>query len=78
VSFSKIIATGSYLPTGVVTNYDLEKWLTPVMIGFIQELVSNNDTLRIPMNQLATWRNRLFMQQWNQAALMPLILILSL
>ena len=25
MSFSKIIATGSYLPTGVVTNYDLEK-----------------------------------------------------
>ncbi len=25
MSFSKIIATGSYLPSGVVTNYDLEK-----------------------------------------------------
>ena len=55
-----------------------KKWLTPVMIGSIQELASNNDTSLNPMKQLATWRNRQYMPQWNQVTLTPLTLTLSL
>jgi 3-oxoacyl-[acyl-carrier-protein] synthase III len=43
--FARIIGTGSYLPSKVVTNFDLEKLLIPLMSGLPQEQALRKEEL---------------------------------
>lgn len=50
-----ILGVGSYLPSKILTNHDLEKWLIPAMNGLCSAQASEPAILRLPNRLQATW-----------------------